>query len=905
MDHLPHPSEPYRPILVPFLCSRVPYSPPFEDFPQRHNCSLAGGMRPSLEGPSLMDVASVAQSWLFFGLLEEFLGLLDIEFNIDDFLCDSEGHCKEEPDGLEQNWVKDEVIVLYSPHHQPETCTQAPRHYWKGISTAAAAAEDNLETTHPRYVTTKRLWWYLHAAIQKLQETCATDEQHAALMRTRFDDFEKKLLLAGSVISGINNLDTTALNEDQVDTFAGIDLSLRSLRETLVEVGSAVPERRRGIEITHHSHQIYHWMLRRGSCKYHAFWVVNHFSAQSAYYISLLWSPRPPISPCPNETPIQSHAECSSAQCCFLQLDESGYEVKHQPECDDCRMLAPDIGEVSRILGEGGIPLLRIRTQSIYQSGTDETAQKSPIDVQGSLVLDVKPYKEGLMFCAISHVWSDGRGNPYANALPECQLRAMSSAAILAKQGQYAKDGLHVEGEADVAEVLIWIDTLCIPLIKDPRKQAIQRLKETYALSASVLVLDSGLETSKKQDRTTLELGYRIVSCNWQRRMWTLQEAVFAQKLAFKFADGLVFMEDLHLDEMGDHITSVHMDLRMKLGYLCSGRSYRADTSGELNQTARVDRLLDTVTNISHRTTSKRTDEPICLATLLDADVRVLLEMPERDRMRYILNHQKGFVPSIIFINGPKMQESPYRWAPSTFLYTPWHRMQIAAGFSMQPYANHPTGQAGGLLMATMTRDGLILDLPGLLICPPATLAEAASFSEFLAVDHSTRPTRILLVRTVCEDGGYSGPSRPVITFRNTGTTATEAGSSETVLESPGEGGSKEELLATHAILLMASLDAPMPGYRHLRPRNILGLVISDVKQSTINSTNQASKKVMLVAGRCEARVDVLDLSREPEMMRRYSREITDDEGNVIGRAVGGPIFRGMMAPGVPKWCIR
>lgn len=74
-----------------------------------------------------MHVISVAQSWLFFGLLQEFLALFEIEFHIDDFLCDLEGHCAEEPDGLEQDWVGDEVIVRYSPHHQPETRTQAPR----------------------------------------------------------------------------------------------------------------------------------------------------------------------------------------------------------------------------------------------------------------------------------------------------------------------------------------------------------------------------------------------------------------------------------------------------------------------------------------------------------------------------------------------------------------------------------------------------------------------------------------------------------------------------------------------------------------------------------------------------------------------------------------------------------
>lgn len=61
----------------------------------------------------------------------------------------------------------------------------------------------------------------------------------------------------------------------------------------------------------------------------------------------------------------------------------------------------------------------------------------------------------------------------------------------------------------------------------------------------------------------------------------------------------------------------------------------------------------------------------------------------------------------------------------------------------------------------------------------------------------------------------------------------------------------------------------------------------------------------MLMAGRCETRVDVPYLGQEPEMMRRYCRDTTGNKGNVIGRAIEGPIVRGTMAPRVQKWCIR
>lgn len=887
MDHLPHPSEPYRPLRVPYIGVRFPYNGPFDNFPQRHNFSLSGGLRPCLRGPSPIAVASVAQSWLFFGLLEEFLGLFEIHLDIDDFICDSKGQCAEEPDGLDQSWVDDEVIVGYSPHHQSETGTQAPRQYWMGIRTAATT-QHSPDTQPSKFVTTKRLWWYLHAAVQKYQGTQADGEERA-LMRNHLDEFEKKQLLAGSVITGLKDLDISGLEDDQKDAYAAVDLSLHGLRETLLEA-MFISGGRTGVEVTANSNHIYYWMLRRGQCKYHAFWVVSHFSAQAAYYISLLWAPRHP-----NGTPTQTHEECSEVKCSLLQIDENDYKVKHQPGCDGCRMLGPDVQEVSRILGDGGIPVIRLRTQSEHQTAVEEAALGPTQGVQDSIGVDVVPYQEGLDFCAISHVWSDGLGNPRVNALPYCQVRALSSAAFLVTPRSPTDDGLHVEGSPKEQDVFIWIDTLCIPLIREPRKQAIQRLRDTFALATKVLVLDADLQSSKKRGRTRLELGYRILSCNWQRRMWTLQEAVFAQKLAFKFSDGLVLLEDLKLQEIGNSVNFVHQDLHGKLSYLCSGR-YRAETIENVNQTARIYRLRDTVTNISHRTTSRLTDESICLATLLNADVGALLETPESQRMRYILDQQKGFAPTIIFINGPKMQESPYRWAPSTFLYPPWHRLQLMAGFSgVRPYADQVTSSTGRSLAATMTPYGLVLELPGLFICP--YLEQPITSSEFFALDESTNPKRLLLVRTVCENGGFSGSARPVVTFPMT--TAAEAANAGTAEE-----GATCGLVATHAILLMATLDAPMPGYKDLPPKNVLGLLISDIDQRMANLVNQESQ-FMLITGRCEARVDVLDLNQDPEMLRMYSRVTTDEEGRVTGGSINGPFLRSIMAPGFPKWCIR
>lgn len=117
------------------------------------------------------------------------------------------------------------------------------------------------------------------------------------------------------------------------------------------------------------------------------------------------------------------------------------------------------------------------------------------------------------------------------------------------------------------------------------------------------------------------------------------------------------------------------------------------------------------------------------------------------------------------------------------------------------------------------------------LICAPSRRSQIRVVNQVI-VPSNLSYSASTVTSNPCLDGGFSGPNRPVIAFRNI--TATETKNAETVLESPGEG-AKDELLATHSILLMASLDAPMPGYKHLRPRNVLGLVTSHINQSIIN----------------------------------------------------------------------
>ena len=82
---------------------------------------------------------------------------------------------------------------------------------------------------------------------------------------------------------------------------------------------------------------------------------------------------------------------------------------------------------------------------------------------------------------AISQVWSNGLGSPYANAVSQCQLLEISRLV----QDLYPSGG---------PPVPFWDDTLCCRTgPKEAKELAISKMRYTYSGAYQVLVLDQRL----------------------------------------------------------------------------------------------------------------------------------------------------------------------------------------------------------------------------------------------------------------------------------------------------------------------------------------------------------------------------------------------------------------------------
>ncbi|KAI9740438.1 MAG: hypothetical protein M1834_005018 [Cirrosporium novae-zelandiae] len=346
--------------------------------------------------------------------------------------------------------------------------------------------------------------------------------------------------------------------------------------------------------------------------------LAHCMDAPSMYYVMLLGTPEP----------RKSHSKCSRQQCLADQIDASRYLTNHFRETCQCDFLGPDMEKVGSILEGGGIPLVSFENLSHSRPANLEAVEYTP----------------GMAYVALSHVWSDGLGNARNNSLPLCQLQFFREAVS------------HVAGIT-----LFWVDTLCVPLSPAKlRKSAIRLMKETYANAHSVLVIDSAimkLPVSISEE----ELFMRITCSGWIRRLWTFQEGFLAKCLLFLLHDGIAdimsrFRKLLEKGVDGTIIprsTVAQEGVRLFQSFL----SHRSEGNTPMG-------FGELWSALQWRSTSRASDEPLCLAPLLGIDINIILDLPEEQRMKKLLSLQHDFPPYIIFSKGPRMPDVGYRWAP-------------------------------------------------------------------------------------------------------------------------------------------------------------------------------------------------------------------------------------------------
>lgn len=266
-------------------------------------------------------------------------------------------------------------------------------------------------------------------------------------------------------------------------------------------------------------------------------------------------------------------------------------------------------------------------------------------------------------------------GNDDKNALPECQLTRLQNLV----DRLYTEKHESYRGTLDRAENqvgLFWVDTLCVPLHKAYRLDAIRMMKDIYQLSDRVLVLDSFVQEVPRSANIT-EKSVRLYLSNWHHRLWTLQEGLYAQSLFFQFKDGAQTIKDMHPEYSADHNSLIPFY-----------SSARANCAGQfdpfyefIHMTGSVESSFYTFSHfIRSRTTSKMEDEAICFSTLLGLDPAPLFKVEGEKRMERFYGLVNKFPRVIVFNDFPRLQSDGFRWAPKSFLGNLYNPFPVSPG---------------------------------------------------------------------------------------------------------------------------------------------------------------------------------------------------------------------------------
>ena len=222
----------------------------------------------------------------------------------------------------------------------------------------------------------------------------------------------------------------------------------------------------------------------------------------------------------------RGHDECNSSMYSAYQSNLTQYRTRHVKRECNCSPLIVDREDLAKILGNGHLPLLRINRGKLMDD----------------LSVDVILSRYTPRYIALSHVWADGLGNPYQNALPQCQLSSLVD--ILEK----LRPMLDLP---DTEEVLLWCDTLCCPAEAGEAKSiALKQMKRTYLEACCVLVLENSLRTFDVREAGNNEIAIRIATSGWMRRLWTFQEAALSlenSRLWFCFKESFINIQTLLL----------------------------------------------------------------------------------------------------------------------------------------------------------------------------------------------------------------------------------------------------------------------------------------------------------------------------------------------------------------------
>ncbi|KAG2068779.1 hypothetical protein BDR04DRAFT_1102676 [Suillus decipiens] len=617
MDHLLLPAgvSPY--IMVPYICTESYDGGDFFTYPERKGWAKNIESNDfSRRSPS--ETNAFFQTWLFFGCLTEVLKAGGVKVDTNEFI------------DIKSNTVTTKKL-------------QQLISQWKLLwPTSNDVSKQCQCRSYQIYVPDKR------CRSERCWQSVVRDRNSAALRTT--------LLILRTVfrfidLSGTKETDL-AIGEDHptapvIPLDPEIVLSISALGSALHQASRLVYESPPG-RLSWKGTAIMKERLQRANwCPSRIAGTMDRLGIEGRYYCAA--------------NPVKEagdHSKCSTRRCVAQTIDEDHYPTRHVPGCS-CKSAGVPQEELLDIIrqgDEGHTPVVTWLEGNGGMEGRAVVSDASDVNVSSN--------SNVCRYVAISHVWSQGLGNPAENTLPICQL----------SQIQQMVDDLFADRGVD-EHVPFWMDTLCVPVgenLKEFREKCIIRMRTIYEQATAVLVLDVGMQEVSSSS-PIFDRAIAVFQSAWWRRLWTYQDGVLAKQLYIRLSDGV---QDLHkiAGEVREHnaeleqqsytsteLMSMDVSIHFTLGKWRSGEEryvYYLPISGA----------------VSTRSTTRGTDETLCLSTVLGIDPAPFLSikgLPDQvidRRMELFLHYIQEFHRGIIFNSLPRLKRDGYRWAPRSLL---------------------------------------------------------------------------------------------------------------------------------------------------------------------------------------------------------------------------------------------
>lgn len=399
-------------------------------------------------------------------------------------------------------------------------------------------------------------------------------------------------------------------------------------------------------------------MMRQGFCPHQIMYLAQRYDKESMRRFASLDR---------RQSRPEDHGPCLNEKRCIAYNSplEKGYTTKHCDDCRDCSWVKTPKQALLNIVRTGGVPLISIH--------------ENPCGV-----LTLRVHRRGFFsrYATISHVWADGLGNPFANALPTCQirkLRELLGQVIERNDAEKAEDFLF----NPFGKKMFWMDTLCIPVgdeHADLRDRCVDNMASIYAGSSPVFVLDKELMEAPviSSELHDCQKPLQIAASVWMCRSWTLQEAKLPRACVFKFSDG-IYRPWSKYRNSNDAITNLifedFLEVNVKdptalldpFDNFCNVL-FMEDLGNKSTEDEVLARFLSTWNDLAGRSTTQAADLWVVLATCMEFRLRQFRKFPTcEEKMRCIISSFRTLPLSLFFNTGPRLHQSANhlnRWMP-------------------------------------------------------------------------------------------------------------------------------------------------------------------------------------------------------------------------------------------------